>query len=120
MTDSPLAALADHLVIPERSGVYLAKSEIVAFARATEGSLRINERRRMCLDVLRSAQTPAQLAALLGRLRDFCARQVREYRALVEAFPAAAPALGPWVARAEATIAMIEGVLEELALESEG
>lgn len=118
MTDSPLEALAAHLCVPQKSGVYLTKNELIALARAAEGSLRINERKRMLVDVLRSPQTPAELSAMLGRLADFCRMQAAEYRSLAVAWPASAPAFAPWIARADASVGELEGLRAELALEA--
>jgi hypothetical protein len=114
--DGPLDALAAGFAVVAKSGVYLTKNELVALARVSEASLRINERKRMLADVLKSAQTPAELAALNSRLIEFCRLHLEEYEAQAVLYPKSRSLLLPWVERARATIARLEGINEELAL----
>lgn len=53
----PFEALARTFMTPAKSGVYLTRNELLVLARLTEASVRINERPRMLVDILRSAQT---------------------------------------------------------------
>lgn len=114
----PLDALAAHCVVPAKSGVYLTKNELVILARISEASLRINERRRMLADVLKSPQTPAELQALNSRLIDFCRMHLEEYGAQADLYPKSRTLLLPWMERARATITRLEHVNEELELSS--
>jgi len=114
--DGPLSAIAARFVLPEKSGVYLTKNELIILARVSEASLRVNERRRMLGDVLKSPQTPEELQALTTRLIDFCRMHLDEYEVQAGLFPKSRPLLQPWVDRAQATIARLQEVLEELAL----
>lgn len=114
----PLDALAAHCVVPAKSGVYLTKNELVILARISEASLRINERRRMLADVLKSPQTPAELQALNSRLIDFCRMHLEEYEAQADLYPKSRTLLLPWMERARATITRLEHVNEELELSS--
>lgn len=115
MSDGPFEELADRLVVPARSGVYLTRSEIVLLARLEDASLRYGERRRMLVDVLRSARGPAELGATVERLRAMVRDSLASFRELVSEFPAAGPALGPWIARAERTERGLSELIEDLA-----
>lgn len=116
----PLDALAASFAVVAKSGVYLTKNELVVLARVSEASLRINERKRMLADVLKSAQTPGELGALNSRLIDFCRMHLEEYEAQAGLYPKSRALLLPWVERARATIARLEGINEELALREPG
>ncbi|MFZ5445267.1 MAG: hypothetical protein ACOZQL_35080 [Myxococcota bacterium] len=115
MSDSALDALAARLVLPAKSGIYLTKNELIALARLSEGSLRVNERRRMLADVLKSPQSPAELSQLLARLVAFCQAHLAAWDDLLEAYPHAARFAEPWQQKTRATIASLEGIQEELA-----
>jgi hypothetical protein len=113
--DGPLDELAAELVVPARSGIYLAKSELIVLARLVEGSLRVNERRRMLADVLKSPDSLEGLSALVGRLMEVTQAHLERYAELAAAFPGTAPALAPWRERAARTWARLAAVREELA-----
>ena len=115
ITDGPLDDLAARLVVPDKSGIYIAKSEMIVLANLVQGSLRVNERRRMLADVLKSPDSLAGLSALLDHLIDLARLHLERYRALAEAFPSLGPALTPWQVKAQATITRLEEVKEELA-----
>jgi hypothetical protein len=112
----PLDELAVFYCTPEKSGVYLTKSEIIALARAVDGSLRVNERPWMLADLLKSSASPAALAGTVDRLRVFAERSLADYERLAAAEPTAADALAPWRAKASATIARLSALAEELRL----
>jgi hypothetical protein len=114
MHDGPLEDLAARFVLPAKSGVFLSKGEIIALARVSDASLRINERKRMLVDVLKSAQTPAAMCELLERLKAFCQVQVAEHEALVASYPVMRSLCAPWVERARATITSLDEVIEEI------
>lgn len=116
MSDGPLDALAARFVLPAKSGVYVTKNELIALARVSDGSLRINERRRMLADVLKSPQNPAELKTLLGRLIGLCELHLRHWEELSANFPLAARFAAPWQEKARATIQSLEEVTEELTL----
>lgn len=116
MTDGPLDALAARFVLPAKSGVYLTKNELLTLARLTEGSVRINERRRMLADVLKSPQNPGELSQLVDRLIAFCQSHLDAWEDLLESYPAAAPFAQPWQLKTRATIESLEGMKEELQL----
>lgn len=115
MSDGPLDALAARFVLPAKSGVYVTKNELIALARVAEGSLRVNERRRMLADVLKSPQNPAELSQLVARLVAFCEAHLTAWDELIESYPNAAPFAAPWQQKTRATIAALEGMQEELA-----
>lgn len=111
MSDGPISELAQRIVVPARSGVYLARNEIVVLARLEDGSVRLGERRRMLEDVIHSARGPEELRAVVQRLLAFVRDSLAQYRRLQDEFPAAAEWLAPWVSKATGT----ERVLVELA-----
>lgn len=114
MNDGPLDALAARLVLPAKSGVYLTKNELIVLARVAEGSLRINERRRMLADVLKSPQTPAELEALLERLVAFCQLHLAAWDELGASYPRADAFAAPWREKVNATITSLRELGEEL------
>ena len=112
----PLEELATRFVLPAKSGVYLTRNELIVLARVSDASLRINERKRMLADVLKSAQSPAELTTLLRRLIDFCQLHVEAFEDLGRQFPCAAPLAAPWITAARDTMRRLEDVCEELAM----
>ncbi|MCA9543012.1 MAG: hypothetical protein KC613_01445 [Myxococcales bacterium] len=111
--------LAESLVNPAETGVYLAKSEMIVLANLTEGSLRVNERRRMLADVLKSPETLAGLSDLLEHIVVHCRAHVERYTELGQAWPAMAPTMAPWASKAQATIKRLRDLQAELAEEAE-
>jgi hypothetical protein len=120
MSDGPLDALAARFVLPAKSGVYVTKNELIALARVSDGSLRINERRRMLADVLKSPQNPAELKALFARLIGLCELYLRSWDELIANFPLAVRSAKPWQEKARATIKSLEELTEELTLAERG
>lgn len=116
MSDGMLDAIAARFVLPAKSGVYVTKNELIVLARLADGSLRVNERRRMLADVLKSPQTPAELRALLDRLIALCELHLAEWDSLVGAYPKAAPYVASWQQKARATIASLQDTQAELRL----
>ncbi|MFO0594063.1 MAG: hypothetical protein U0228_02130 [Myxococcaceae bacterium] len=114
MSDGLLEALAARFVIPHKSGVYLSRNELIALARASDASLRVNERRRMLVDVLKSPQTPAQFRELLERLQAFCRARIEEHEDLAKNYPVMAGLSKEWVDRARATIQALSDAAEEI------
>lgn len=114
--EGELEQIAASFVVPQKSGVYLTKSDIISLARASEASLRINERRRMLTDVLRSPQTLDELEALLDRLIAFCSQSAASYQEMVDAYPTSAAVLEPWRAKAQKTVEKLTEIKEELRL----
>lgn len=112
--DGPLDALAAELVIPAKTGFYIAKSELIVLANLTEGSLRVNERRRMLADVLKSPDSLERLSNLIEHIIALAEAHIERYDTLSAAFPAMAPHLKSWRARAEDTIEDLRGVQDEL------
>jgi hypothetical protein len=111
---SPFEELAARFVAPAKSGVYLARNEIVVLARLEDGSVRLGERKRMLVDVLNSAAGPQELRAVLGRLLAFVRDSLGHYRALSERYDGAAPLFAEWIARAEATERHLVELCEDL------
>lgn len=110
----PLDALAARLTVPAKSGIYLSKSDMVVLARLTEGSLRINERRRMLSDVLKSPDSIGELTKTVDRLLDFCAIHVERYDALSTAFPRLGPHVDGWRVACERTMELLREIKAEL------
>lgn len=110
----PMEQLANLLMTPEKSGVYLTRQELLGLARVSQASLRFNERKRMMLDIFRSTQDGAELVALLERLVDFCTVSLEQYRALVETYPMAAAQLQPWMDRATRTVELLLQTQQEV------
>lgn len=115
MNEGPLEALAARLVVPARSGLYLTRSDLIVLARLSEGSLRVSDRKRMLLDVLRSPQDVRELGALVNRLADLCHHHLRGWADLVAAYPRAERHAAPWTEKLRGTLALLEGMNEELA-----
>lgn len=114
MTEGPLDALAERLATPARSGFYLTKNELIALAREVEGSLRVNERKRMLADVLKSPASPEALGHLVARLEAIVRGHQAHYRALVRSFPRLEAPLTPWIARCDSSLRELADVRDEL------
>lgn len=112
--DGPFDELARSLVVPAKSGMYLAKSEIIVLANLIEGSLRVNERSRMLADVLKSPDNLVDLARLIARLMDLCHAHLQHYAALIETWPAMAGPLSEPQRKAQQTLDRLEDLRLEL------
>lgn len=115
-TSSAFDDLAAKLMTPAKSGAYLTRNELLVLARLTEGSFRFNERKRMLVDILKSAQDADGLWNMLERLREFWKAQLGRYDELAQAFPASAPHFAPWQQKARATLTALEKVQAEVRL----
>lgn len=114
--EGPYEALAKTFLTPAKSGVYLTKNELISLARASEASLRINERPRMLVDVLRSAQSADELVATVDRLLSFTRARLAEYEALVAAYPSSLAVWKPWLERARRTVVLLEDTKRDIRL----
>ncbi|MCO4762445.1 MAG: hypothetical protein KC502_13120 [Myxococcales bacterium] len=112
--------LAATLVVPAQCGFYITKSEIIMLANLEDGSLRVNERKRMLADVLKSPDTLAGLEAVLRRLLALCELHAERYAGLAAAFPAMAAAVAPSLSRVAATQRRLVDLCEDLQEEGEG
>jgi hypothetical protein len=108
--------LAAKLAAPAKSGAYLTRNELLVLARLTEGSLRFNERKRMLVDLFKSAQDADGLVRLLDRLAEFWRAQLERYDELARAFPTSAPFFADWQVKAKATLGTLEQVRAEVRL----
>jgi len=116
MSTSAFDDLAAKLMTPAKSGAYLARNELLVLARLTEGSVRFNERKRMLVDLFKSAQDAEGLVALLDRLSEFWRAQLERYDVLAREFPASAPFFADWQEKAKATLATLAQVRSEVRL----
>ncbi len=114
--DGVFENLARQLMTPAKSGVYLTRNELLVLARASEASLRINERPRMLVDILRSAQTADELCAMVDRLVAFTKDSIEKYRELAEAYPTTRAAWQPWIDRASRAVVFLDDVKREVRL----
>ncbi len=112
---TPYDELAARLMTPAKSGAYFTKNEVIVLARLTDASVRIGDRKRMLVDVLRSARSGEELRAVLDRLSSFWKDSLGQYRALSAEFPASAPLFAPWVERANTTLRTLDELAEDLA-----
>ncbi|MBL8919576.1 MAG: hypothetical protein JNJ54_11985 [Myxococcaceae bacterium] len=112
----PFEALARTFMTPAKSGVYLTRNELLVLARLTEASVRVNERPRMLVDILRSAQTADELIAMVDRLADFTRAQLAQYEALASEYPSTAAAWRPWIERARRTLVLLDDTRHDIAL----
>lgn len=112
----PFEALARAFMTPAKSGVYLTRNELLVLARLTEASVRINERPRMLVDILRSAQTADELISMVDRLADFTRAQLGQYEALASEYPSTALTWRPWIERAKRTLLLLDDTRHDIAL----
>lgn len=115
---TPYDALAERLMAPARSGACMTKNELVVLARLTDASLRISERKRMLVDVLRSARDAAELEAVISRLAAFWRDSLAHYETLVADFPTSAPLLQPWSDKARETLRSLDELAEDVRREA--
>lgn len=115
-SQSAFEGLAKQFMTPAKSGVYLTRNELLVLARLSEASLRINERPRMLVDILRSAQTADELCATIDRLIGFTTDSATQYEALAEAYPSTRSLWQPWIDRARRTVLFLEQVKRETRL----
>jgi hypothetical protein len=115
-TSSAFDDLSAKLMTPAKSGAYLTRNELLVLARLTEGSLRFNERKRMLVDLFKSAQDADGLVALLERLEAFWRDQLHRYDELSETFPTSAAFFADWQHKARTTLASLEKIRAEVRL----
>lgn len=116
MQPGPFEALSETLMTPAKSGVYLAKNELLLLARTSEASLRFNERKRMLVDIFRSAQTGDELVAMMDRLIAFTKESLARYEELATEYPASAATWRPWIDKAKRTVLLLEETKQEIRL----
>lgn len=99
-----LEELAAFLTTPAESGLCLSKSDLIGLARSVEGSLRVNERKRMLVDIFQCPQNPQEMGELVEWMKRRAEADRSYYLALIGDYSASEPYLRPWIQRCEGTI----------------
>ncbi len=95
------------LLLPAFSGIYLSRDDIGQLGRQFELPRGFGSREMMLLNLLRTAVQYDALPPLLTTLQKSCRDWQNKYQQLSDAHPQAAPLIGPWQERAEATENMV-------------
>ncbi len=105
--------LADKLLGPAHSGVYLSRLDIKRVAEAIEESLPIKERKRMIKSLMRHTTTKEFLRLAFGEFSKHINGRLAIYQELGEAFPSSKYIFDDFTARAEKTKKMFDRMIED-------
>ncbi|NUQ37872.1 MAG: molecular chaperone TorD family protein [Caldilineales bacterium] len=109
-----LAEIADYLLTPAFSGIYLSRDEIRRLAQAQGLPSGFGHRRRMLADLLTTASVYDGLDRLLAALQADLAGRQQDLAALATAHPGLAPLLRPWQQQMAHTRQVLERLLAAL------
>ncbi len=105
--------LADKLLGPAHSGVYLSRLDIKRVAEAIGESLPIKERKRMIKALMRHTMTKDYLRSAFGEFNKHINGRLAIYQELGGAFPSSKYIFDDLEARAEKTKRMFERMIED-------
>lgn len=105
--------LADKLLAPAHSGVYLSRLDIKRVAEAIDESLPIKERKRMIKALMRHTMTKDYLRKAFGEFNKHINGRLAIYQELGEAFPSSKYIFDDLETRAEKTKRMFERMIED-------
>ncbi len=105
--------LADKLLGPAHSGVYLSRLDIKRVAEAIDESLPIKERKRMIKSLMRHTTTKEFLRNAFGEFNKHINGRLAIYQELAEAFPSSKYVFDEFTAKAEKTKKMFERMIED-------
>ncbi|MFC2074150.1 hypothetical protein ACFLR3_02750 [Campylobacterota bacterium] len=105
--------LADKLLGPAHSGVYLSRLDIKRVAEAIDESLPIKERKRMIKSLMRHTTTKEFLRNAFGEFSKHINGRLAIYQELGEAFPSSKYIFDEFTAKAEKTKKMFDRMIED-------
>jgi hypothetical protein len=105
--------LADKLLGPAHSGVYLSRLDIKRVAEAIDESLPIKERKRMIKALMRHTTTKDYLRKAFGEFNKHINGRLAIYQELAEAFPSSKYIFDEYEAKAEKTKRMFDRMIED-------
>lgn len=105
--------LADKLLGPAHSGVYLSRLDIKRVAEAIDESLPIKERKRMIKSLMRHTTTKEFLRNAFGEFNKHINGRLAIYQELGEAFPSSKYVFDEFTAKAEKTKKMFERIIDD-------
>ncbi len=105
--------LADKLLGPAHSGVYLSRLDIKRVAEAIDESLPIKERKRMIKSLMRHTTTKEFLRNAFGEFNKHINGRLAIYQELSEAFPSSKYIFDEFTAKAEKTKKMFDRMIED-------
>ncbi len=105
--------LADKLLGPAHSGVYLSRLDIKRVAEAIDESLPIKERKRMIKALMRHTTTKDYLRSAFGEFSKHINGRLAIYQELAEAFPSSKYIFDEFEAKAEKTKKMFDRIIDD-------
>ncbi len=105
--------LADKLLGPAHSGVYLSRLDIKRVAEAIDESLPIKERKRMIKSLMRHTTTKEFLRNAFGEFNKHINGRLAIYQELGEAFSSSKYVFDEFTAKAEKTKKMFERIIDD-------
>jgi hypothetical protein len=105
--------LADKLLAPSLSGVYLSRLDIKRVAEAIDESLPIKERKKMIKALFRHTTTRDYLRTAFDEFNRHINGRVLIYQELAEAFPASADIFDAHIAKIKKTQKMFDQIVED-------
>ena len=97
-----LHELAEFLVTPARSGIFLTRSRIRALAGEMGLRAGVQNRARMLENLFREAGSDGRVGELLGRIDGVAAENLTRYRAWSKACPPSKAAWRDWAKKTQA------------------
>lgn len=105
--------LADKLLAPAHSGVYLSRIDIKRIAEAVDESLPIKERKKMLKALLRHTTKKAYLRSVFDEINRHMNGRIMIYTELSEAFPASKAIFDAHTAKIRKTQKMFDQIVDD-------
>lgn len=105
--------LAEKLLAPAYSGVYLSRLDIKRVAEAIDESLPIKERKRMIKNLMRHTTSKDFLRSAFGEFNKHINGRLAIYQELSEAFPSSKYVFDEFSEKAEKTKKMFDRIIED-------
>ncbi|NOQ31189.1 MAG: hypothetical protein GQ570_08715 [Helicobacteraceae bacterium] len=105
--------IADQMLAPAISGVYLSRIDIKRVAEAIDESLPIKERKKMIRALFRHTTTREYLRGAFDEFARHINGRVLIYQELSEAFPASKPVFDSFIAKSEKMSTLCDRIVED-------
>jgi len=113
VSETGLRDIADYLLSPPQSGIYLARVDIDRLGRRFDLPRGFGDRRQLLLNLLRAAATYEHFSELCTHLATLAKDDSRRFAEMERISPPLFPWLNPWRIRAQQTALLLENLAGE-------
>lgn len=111
--ETGLRDIADYLLSPPQSGIYLARADLEGLGRRFDLPRGFGERRQLLLNLLHAAATYELFSELCTHLAALAKDDSRRFDEMEHTSPSAVPWIDPWRNRVQQTVVLLDNLAGE-------